>query len=117
MSTVEQRLAELEEKMAKLELSTAPTTPVKTKKAKKVKTESDDEKPKKKRTSGYLQFCAATRAEVKERLIEETEEEKPKTTEVMKRLAALWRDLTDEEKAVWNEKAQAVRDGNSDSEE
>jgi hypothetical protein len=116
MSTIEQRLAELETKMAKLELPTAlppldtTTKTKKTKKEKKVKTDSDDEKPKKKRTSGYLIFCAAMRADVKEKLASECEEEKPKTTEVMKELAKMWRELVDEEKAVWNDKAQEVRD-------
>lgn len=119
MSTIEQRLAELETKMAKLELpttlppldTTTTTKPKKTKKEKKVKTDSDDEKPKKKRTSGYLIFCAAMRTEVKEKLASECEEEeKPKTTEVMKELARMWRELVDEEKAVWNEKAQEARD-------
>ena len=110
MSTIEQRLAELEEKMAKIELAAKPV--VKEKKEKKEKKEaSDDDKPKKKRTSGYILYCGSIRPEVKERLAAECgDDEKPKTTDVMKELGRLWKEVGDDEKAAWNEKAQELRD-------
>ena len=113
MSTIEQRLAELEEKMAKIELATKPVTKEKKEKKeqKEKKEASDEDKPKKKRTSGYILYCGSIRPEVKERLAAECgDDEKPKTTDVMKELARLWQELEVDVKAVWNEKAQELRD-------
>ena len=72
------------------------------KKEKKEKKEVDPNKPKK--TSGYLIYSNSVRAEVKEHLIADGGEGKPK--EVVQAIAAKWKQLTDEEKAVWNEKAK-----------
>lgn len=66
----------------------------------------DEEQPKKKRTSGYIIYSNANRAEVKDRLAEEAGEEKPKNTDVMKELARMWKELDDDEKAIWNAKAK-----------
>ena len=74
----------------------------KTKKAKKEKKPVDPTKPKK--TSGYLVYSGTIRTEVKEKLIADGGEGKPK--EVIKAIAARWKELSDEEKAVWNEKAK-----------
>ena len=69
----------------------------------------DDDKPKKKRTSGYILFSNANRDEVKERLNEEADDgEKPKNTEIMKELARMWKELDDDEKLIWNNKAKAA---------
>ena len=62
----------------------------------------DPNKPKK--TSGYLIYSNSVRAEVKEQLIADGGEGKPK--EVVQAIAAKWKQLGDEEKAVWNEKAK-----------
>ena len=78
-----------------------------TKKAAKADS-SDDEKPKVKRTSGYIIFSNATRDEVKTKLA--VGEEKAKNTEVMKELAVMWKALNEEERGEWNAKAQQVRD-------
>ena len=78
-----------------------------TKKAAKADS-SDDEKPKVKRTSGYIIFSNATRDEVKTKLA--VGEEKAKNTEVMKELAVMWKALNEEERDEWNAKAQQVRD-------
>jgi len=75
----------------------------KDKKDKKEKKEVDPTKPKK--TSGYLIYSSSVRAEVKEQLIADGGEGKPK--EVIQAIAAKWKALPDEEKAVWNEKAKA----------
>ena len=72
------------------------------KKGKKEKKEVDPNKPKK--TSGYLIYSNSVRAEVKEQLIADGGEGKPK--EVVQAIAAKWKELTDEEKAVWNVKAK-----------
>ena len=74
----------------------------KTKKAKKEKKPVDPNKPKK--TSGYLIYSGTIRAEVKEKLIADGGEGKP--TEVIKAIAAKWKELGDDGKAVWNEKAK-----------
>ena len=74
----------------------------KDKKEKKEKKEADPNKPKK--TSGYLIYSGTVRAEVKEQLIAEGGEGKPK--EVVQAIAAKWKQLSDEEKAVWNDKAK-----------
>ena len=82
----------------------------KEKKAKKTKKDdSDDEKPKTKRVSGYILYSNANRAEVKEKLAEDSDE-KPKNTEVMKELARMWKELSDDEKEVWNDKAKEEKE-------
>ena len=72
------------------------------KKEKKEKKVVDPNKPKK--TSGYLIYSNSVRAEVKEKLIADGGEGKPK--EVVQAIAAKWKELGDEGKAVWNEKAK-----------
>ena len=72
------------------------------KKEKKEKKPVDPNKPKK--TSGYLIYSNSVRAEVKEQLIADGGEGKPK--EVVQAIAAKWKQFGDEEKAVWNEKAK-----------
>ena len=74
----------------------------KEKKEKKEKKQVDPNKPKK--TSGYLIYSNSVRAEVKEQLIAGGGEGKPK--EVVQAIAAKWKELGDEGKAVWNEKAK-----------
>ncbi len=76
------------------------------KKKKKEKKEVDPNKPKK--TSGYLLYSADVREQVKAKLIEDGGEGKPK--EVVQAIAAKWKALTDEEKAVWNDKAKATKE-------
>ena len=76
----------------------------KEKKEKKAKKPVDPNKPKK--TSGYLIYSNSVRAEVKEQLIADGGEGKPK--EVVQAIAAKWKELGDEEKAVWNEKAKTA---------
>ena len=72
------------------------------KKEKKEKKPVDPNKPKKR--SGYLIYSNSVRAEVKEQLIAEGGEGKPK--EVVQAIAAKWKELSEEEKAVWNNKAK-----------
>jgi len=110
MSSELAKRVEVLEKQIALLLSTE-TEPKKVKKspkkAKKAES-SDDDKPKVKRTSGYIIFSNATRDEVKAKLA--VGEEKAKNTDVMKELAIMWKALDDEERDEWNAKAQQVRD-------
>ena len=110
MSSDLAKRVEVLEKQIALLLKTDIKEDVKVKKPKKApKAESsDDEKPKVKRTSGYIIFSNATRDEVKTKL--SVGDEKPKNTEVMKELAVMWKALEDEEREEWNAKAQQVRD-------
>ena len=103
----------LEKNIPKLETKVEPKGKAKDEKPKpktkakaKAKDEDGDDKPKKKRTSGYIIYSNANRAEVKDRLAEEAGEEKPKNTDVMKELARMWKELDDDEKAIWNAKAK-----------
>ena len=111
-TTLEARVALLEAQMAEIMETVKPTKATKAKKEKKVKSEE----PKKKRgTSGYLVFAKETRPEAKQLLIDGGNET-PKPTEVLTQVAKQWRELGDEEKGEWNEKAKAINSG-SDSEE
>lgn len=76
------------------------------KKVKKEKKEVDPNKPKK--TSGYLLYSAHVREQVKAKLIEDGGEGKPK--DVVQAIAAKWKELKDEEKAEWNDKAKATKE-------
>tara|TARA_E500000178_G_C16803686_1_gene653636 strand:+ start:120 stop:488 length:369 start_codon:yes stop_codon:yes gene_type:complete len=118
LEIVAQRVAALESQMSELSSKMEELVKVVSKKEKKEKKEkkakkdavsSDDEdKPKKKRVSGYILFSNANRDDVKEKLVEG--DEKPKNTEVMKELAKMWKELGDDEKEVWNAKAKELKD-------
>ena len=118
LEIVAQRVAALESQMSELSSKMEELVKVVSKKEKKEKKEkkakkdavsSDDEdKPKKKRVSGYIVFSNANRDDVKEKLAEG--DEKPKNTEVMKELAKMWKELGDDEKEVWNAKAKELKD-------
>ena len=104
ITTIELRLVELEKKMNTM-LSNDSSLKKKDNKDKKENVPEPDT-PKKKRTSGYLLFSAASRPEVKDKLASQTTEDKPKTTDIMKELAKMWRELPDDQKATWNTKAK-----------
>ena len=110
MSTIEilaERITVLEKQIALL-LSEKAVDVSETKPNKKpVKAKDNDDKPKKKRTSGYIIYSNAHRDEVRESLTEE--DEKPKNTDIMKKLAANWKLLNDEDREKWNTKAKEIR--------
>jgi upstream-binding transcription factor len=116
LEIVAQRVSALESQMSELSTKMEELVKVvskKEKKEKKVKKEvvsSDDEekKSKKKRVSGYILFSNANRDEVKGKLADG--DEKPKNTEVMKELAKMWKELGDDEKEIWNNKAKELKD-------
>ena len=110
IETLTQRVEVLEKQIALLlKDNQEPEIPKKTKKSKKNNaSDSEDEKPKKKRVSGYILFSNASRDEVRDSLT--TDDEKPKNTDIMKQLAKLWKELSDDEKEVWNNKAKEDKD-------
>ena len=110
------RIAELEKQVAsftkqgnsEVEVKKSKKEP-KTKKSKEETSSDDEDKPKKKRgANGYILFSNENREDVKAKLF--VGEEKPKNTEVMKQLAAMWSELGPDEKALWTDKAKALND-------
>ena len=81
----------------------------KTKKSKEESSSDDEDKPKKKRgTNGYIVYSKSVRDEVIAKL--SVGDEKPKNTEIMKQQAAMWGELSVEEKAEWTAKAKVSND-------
>tara|TARA_B100001093_G_scaffold459805_1_gene473209 strand:- start:2724 stop:3065 length:342 start_codon:yes stop_codon:yes gene_type:complete len=104
-----QRVETLEKQMADL-LSEKKKTEKKAKKEKKKSKDTDDDEPKKKKgPSGYLLYSKAMRDEAKEKLAKGSDE-KPKSTEIMKELGAMWKALSDDEREGWNDKAKELKD-------
>ena len=107
-ATIVQRLEIIEKQVALLMKADAPVVlvPDVKKKTKAVKKEvpSDEEKPKKKRTSGYLLYSADMREAVKSKLT--ADGATLKNQDIMTKLGAMWQALSDEEKAHWNDKAK-----------
>ena len=64
-------------------------------------------------TSGFILYSNAHRDEVKESLTEG--DEKPKNTDIMKKLAENWKLLSDEDREKWNTKAKEIKADDSDS--
>lgn len=106
---MEARVAELEAQVKGLIAKIGVDMPPKKKTSgRKEKTEAEAEEPKKKKSpSGYLLYANDTRASVKQTLID-SGTENPKPTDVIKEVAKLWRDLSEEDKTVWNEKAKQL---------
>ena len=101
-----ERVSTLEKQLALL-LSDKASVPEKKSKKTKASEKADDDKPKKKRTSGYILYSNAHRYEIKESLTDG--DEKPKNTDIMKTLATNWKALSDEEREKWNAKAKEVK--------
>lgn len=112
-TTITQRLELLEKQVALLlkadiPVEAVPDTKKKVKAAKKEAVVSDEEKPKKKRTSGYLVYSAHMRESVKTKLT--SDGAKLKNQDIMTELGAMWKALSDEDRAKWNEKAKGSDD-------
>ena len=114
IDTLEKQMAVLlgEEKPVKL----AKKEKKEKKKEKKPKSDEED-KPKVKRISGYILYSKATREEVKDALAEKLgdEDEKVKSTDIMKELGRMWKELSDEDREQWNEKAKELKEAGSDT--
>jgi hypothetical protein len=115
-TTIAQRVELLEKQVALLLKADVPFEAVPdakekpTKKAKVAKKEviAEEEKPKKKRTSGYLLYSADTREAVKTKLT--TDGAKLKNQDIMTELGAMWKALSEEERTKWNDKAKGSDD-------
>ena len=110
-----ERVAVLEKQLALLlsEKAVNVSDTKDTKAAKKTKkAKEDDGQPKKKRTSGYILYSNAHRDEVKDSLTEG--DEKPKNTDIMKKLAENWKLLSDEDREKWNAKAKELKADDSE---
>ena len=107
-TTINQRLDLLEKQVALLLKADAPIEAVpdtkKKVKAPKKEVVSDEEKPKKKRTSGYLVYSAHMRDSVKTKLT--SDGAKLKNQDIMTELGAMWKALSEDERTVWNDKAK-----------
>jgi hypothetical protein len=107
-TTINQRLDLLEKQVALLLKADAPVeaVPDTKKKVKATKKEvvSDEEKPKKKRTSGYLVYSAHMRDSVKTKLT--SDGAKLKNQDIMTELGAMWKALSEDERTKWNDKAK-----------
>jgi hypothetical protein len=110
-----ERVAVLEKQMALLHsdkaVDVSDTKNAKSSKKNK-KTKDDDDKPKKKRTSGYILYSNAHRDEIKESLT--AGDDKPKNTDIMKKLAENWKLLSDEDREKWNSKAKELKADDSE---
>lgn len=112
-TTIVQRVELLEKQMALLLKADVPNEaipevkekPGKKSKAVKKEVSSDEEKTKKKRTSGYLIYSAENREAVKTKL--SADGAKYKNQDIMTELGAMWKALSEEEKAPWNDKAKS----------
>jgi len=115
-TTITQRVELLEKQVALLLKAGVPVEAVpdaKEKPAKKAKVAkkeviAEEEKPKKKRTSGYLLYSADTREAVKTKLT--TDGAKLKNQDIMTELGAMWKALSEEERTKWNDKAKGSDD-------
>lgn len=73
------------------------------------KSHTDEDPPKKKQISGYILFGKAERDNVKALLeAQALPDTKVKSTDVMKRLGQLWKDLPDADRHEWNAKAKQL---------
>ena len=115
-TTLEQlvaRVAELEKQMSEMTCKTETEKP--SSKSKKPKKEKSSEPKKKRGVSGYLVFAKEMRQSARDTLVEDGIET-PKPTEVLTMVAKMWRELSDKEKEVWNDKAKTINSGSEDSE-
>lgn len=103
---LEARVAELEKLVASLKTSEEKVT--------KEKGNKDGTPKKAKAKTGYLVFSSEKREEVKE-MLEKENGEAPKPKDVISKLGAVWKALSDEEKQVYNDKAKKMaEETNSD---
>ena len=113
LEMVAARVAILEKQMADLMSEEKPKK--ETKKEKKETKEKTDAPKKKRGVSGYLVFAKEMRETAKENLVKGGNET-AKPTEVLTEVAKMWRELDEEGKQEWNDKAKAVNSGSEDEE-
>ena len=117
MNTLEDRVDMLEKKLAAANIHTPPE-PTNTKKgAKKEKVtkdkdkekNKDDNKDKKTKTSGYILFGKANRADIVQQMTDNNNGVKPSNQLVLSEIAKHWRELSDEDKKPFLEQAEIIK--------
>ena len=103
---LEAKLAEMTEKLTIVERATATKEPAAKKEKDAPKVNKDGTPRKKRATCGYMIFSNEKRAEVREELLKEAGDEKIPPGAVVKELGRLWKELDDDEKAVYNQQAK-----------
>lgn len=68
--------------------------------------EQKQNKPTVKRITGYILYCKTMREDAIQSLLEENPGEKPKSSDVLKKLASMWREASDNIKALYNTEAK-----------
>ena len=63
-----------------------------------------------KRITGYILYCKTMREDAIQTLLEDNTEEKPKPSDVLKKLASMWREASDNIKALYNTEAKHYYD-------
>ena len=119
MSTkqLESRIAQLETLVATLQTKAdglALPEPVTKPKKEKTTTNKDGTPKKPKAKTGYLVFSSEKREEIKQMLQDENGET-PKPKDVISKLGSVWKALSDDEKAVYNNKAKAMASADCDN--
>ena len=105
---MKQEIDQLKEQLADI-IADKKKTQKKEKKDKKKSKDTDDDEPKKKKgPTGYLLYSKAIRPEAVEKLSEESDD-KPKPTDVTKKIGAMWKSLSDDERDAWIEKAKELK--------
>lgn len=113
MTTVKQldaRVTELEKLVATIQTkldSISIQQELPDKKDNKKNTNKDGTPKKPKAKTGYLIFSCEKREEIKDILTQEFKEP-PKPNQVITKLGAVWKSLSDDEKAVYNDKAKLL---------
>ena len=103
ISQLEKLVSTLNEKTESLTISES-TTKVKKEKS----TVNKDGTPKKpKAKTGYLIFSSEKREDIK-KMLQEENGEPPKPKDVISKLGAVWKALTDDDKKVFNDKAKLL---------
>jgi len=112
MNNLEARVDMLEKKLAAANITTPPapeTNKKGAKKEKKEKKEKEDGEPKKSKTSGYILFGKANRAQIVQQMTDENDGNKPTNPQVMTEIAKHWRELSDEDKKPYLEQAMEIK--------
>jgi len=115
MNSLEARVEMLEKKLAAANINTPEPPP--TKKGGKKEAKVKDDKPekevkeKKTKTSGYILFQKANRADIVQQLTDANDGEKPNNQAVMSEIAKHWRELSEQDKQPYLDQAEQIKNG------
>ena len=114
MNNIEARVEMLEKKLAAANITTPPE-PHPTKKGGKKEVKEKAVKPekevkeKKTKTSGYILFQKANRADIVQQLTDTNDGEKPNNQAVMSEIAKHWRELSEQDKQPYLDQAEEIK--------